>query len=110
MAEGEFWKNIDVRKANFGWPSYSPDLNPADFFLWGFLKERVYLGPVQKKIEQLKNNIRREAKKLKIDMVKRLVGQYVKKADLGTRTTTISVGTRKYGKIRAPVPSADTGT
>ena len=39
-----------------------------------------------------------------------LVGQYVKKADLGTRTTTISVGTRKYGKIRAPVPSADTGT
>ena len=71
MAEGEFWKNIDVRKADFGWPSYSPDLNPAAFFLWGFLKERVYLDPVPKTIEQLKNNIRREAKKLKIDMVKR---------------------------------------
>ena len=65
--------NIDVRKADFGWPSYSPDLNPADFFLWGFLKESVYLDLVQKTIEQLKNNIRREARKLKIDMVKRVI-------------------------------------
>ena len=54
LAEEEFWKNIDVRKADFGWPSYSPDLNPAYFFLWGYLKERVYLDPVPKTIEQLK--------------------------------------------------------
>ena len=47
LTEGEFWKHIDVRKADFGWPSYSPDLNPADFFLWGFLKERVYLDKVK---------------------------------------------------------------
>ena len=77
MAEGEFWKNIDVRKADFGWPSYSPDLNPADFFLWGYLKERVYLDPVPKTIEQLKNNIRREAKKLKIDIVKRAIDNMI---------------------------------
>ena len=77
MAEGEFWKNIEVRKADFGWPSYSPDLNPADFFLWGYLKERVYLDPVPKTIEQLKNNIRREAKKLKIDMVKRAIDNMI---------------------------------
>ena len=24
------------------WPAYSPDLNPCDFFLWGFLKDNVY--------------------------------------------------------------------
>ena len=24
------------------WPPYSPDLNPCDFFLWGFLKDNVY--------------------------------------------------------------------
>lgn len=23
------------------WPPYSPDLNPLDFFLWGYLKDRV---------------------------------------------------------------------
>lgn len=24
------------------WPPYSPDLNPCDYFLWGYLKDRVY--------------------------------------------------------------------
>ncbi len=24
------------------WPPRSPDLNPCDFFLWGYLKDRVY--------------------------------------------------------------------
>ena len=24
------------------WPSHSPDLTPCDFFLWGYLKEKVY--------------------------------------------------------------------
>jgi len=24
------------------WPPYSPDLNPCDFFLWGYIKDRVY--------------------------------------------------------------------
>ena len=24
------------------WPPHSPDINPCDFFLWGFLKENVF--------------------------------------------------------------------
>ena len=24
------------------WPAHSPDLNPCDYFLWGYLKERVF--------------------------------------------------------------------
>ena len=24
------------------WPARSPDLNPCDFFLWGFIKEKIY--------------------------------------------------------------------
>ena len=61
-----FGERLISRKADFGWPpyTYSPDLNSADLFLWGYLKERVYSDPVPKTIEQLKNNIRREAKKL----------------------------------------------
>ncbi|GBM77085.1 hypothetical protein AVEN_179862-1 [Araneus ventricosus] len=27
------------------WPSYSPDLNPYDFFLWGRMKQLVYNKP-----------------------------------------------------------------
>ena len=28
--------------APFAWPPYSPDLTPCDFFLWGYIKDRVY--------------------------------------------------------------------
>ncbi|GFT51737.1 uncharacterized protein TNCV_4440391 [Trichonephila clavipes] len=29
------------------WPSHSLDLNPCDFRLWGFLKDRVYNGEIR---------------------------------------------------------------
>ncbi|GBM64837.1 hypothetical protein AVEN_197055-1 [Araneus ventricosus] len=27
------------------WPSRSPDLNPLDLFLWGYIKQRMYATP-----------------------------------------------------------------
>ena len=27
------------------WPARSPDLTPCDFFLWGYLKQKVYTSP-----------------------------------------------------------------
>lgn len=27
------------------WPPRSPDLTPCDFFLWGYLKNKVYTSP-----------------------------------------------------------------
>ena len=50
------------------WPPRSPDLNPCDFFLWGYLKERVY-SPIPKNIEELKANIEREASKIPTKML-----------------------------------------
>ena len=41
------------------WPPRSPDLNPCDFYLWGYLKARVY-NPLPKTLEDLKANITRE--------------------------------------------------
>lgn len=29
------------------WPARSPDLNPLDFFVWGFIKDKVYATPPQ---------------------------------------------------------------
>ena len=40
------------------------------FFLLGHLKERVYSDPVPKTTDQLKNNIRREVKKIKKDTIR----------------------------------------
>ena len=38
------------------WPPRSPDLNPLDFFLWGYLKSLVYSTPVTTR-EQLLDRI-----------------------------------------------------
>lgn len=45
------------------WPPRSPDLNPCDYFLWGYLKQRVYY-PKPTTIEELKQNIIREIKSI----------------------------------------------
>jgi hypothetical protein len=50
-------KFIDKKK----WPPRSPDLNPCDYFLWGYLKSRVY-NPLPKDLDDLKANIEREIK------------------------------------------------
>lgn len=33
------------RNGPISWPARSPDMNPLDFFVWGFLKEKVYATP-----------------------------------------------------------------
>ena len=47
------------RFGDIHWPSRSPDLTPPDYFLWGYLKDRVYRNKPQT-LQQLKENIRRE--------------------------------------------------
>ncbi len=37
-----FGEKIISIKSEDIWPPYSPDLNPCDYFLWGFLKDKVF--------------------------------------------------------------------
>jgi len=39
-------------------PAYSPDMNPCDYFLWGYLKDRIY-SKSPKTIDQLKKSHRK---------------------------------------------------
>ena len=39
------------------WPPRSPDLTPCDFFLWGFVKGLVYVPPLPKDVDELKDRI-----------------------------------------------------
>jgi hypothetical protein len=48
------------------WPPRSPDLTPADFFLWGLLKSKVYKN-TPRTIEQLKDAIRQEIEAVNVD-------------------------------------------
>ncbi|GBM50481.1 hypothetical protein AVEN_127542-1 [Araneus ventricosus] len=38
------------------WPPRSPDMNPWDFFLWGYIKQRVYANPPPT-LQELRNRI-----------------------------------------------------
>ena len=38
-------------KSDFEWPSNSPDLNPLDYFLWGYVKQKVYITEVNEALE-----------------------------------------------------------
>lgn len=61
------------------WPPRSPDLNPLDFFYWGYLKETVYKNPIRT-IEELRQRIAeaaqyinntRHARKIERNFIKR---------------------------------------
>jgi len=36
------WAFMISLRRDVGWPARSPDLNPCDFFLWGYLKEKFF--------------------------------------------------------------------
>ena len=61
------------------WAPSSPDLNPLDFFLWGYLKERVY-KPLPSNLEDLKTKIKRDMMDLPEELVKRSVYSRKKRA------------------------------
>ena len=52
-------------------PPRSPDLTPADFFLWGLLKGKVYKN-TPRKIEQLKDAIRQEIQAVNVDTLRKV--------------------------------------
>lgn len=44
------------RRGFIEWPARSPDLTPLDFYLWGYLKSKVYFNKPEN-IDELKNRI-----------------------------------------------------
>ena len=57
-----FGSRVISLKIDFEWTPHSPDLSPPDFFLWGYLKDRVYAGK-SRTITELKEAIREEMKR-----------------------------------------------
>ncbi|GFV12703.1 uncharacterized protein TNCV_1366731 [Trichonephila clavipes] len=67
---------IVSRRCRYPWPPRSPDLTPADFWLWGYLKSRVYLsGPSS--LSELKDAIHREVSSIHPDMLHSAVAGFV---------------------------------
>lgn len=62
-----FQDRLISRRTEHIWAPNSPDLNPLDFFLWGFLKDRLYSETFET-IEALKDAIRDEVTAVTRDM------------------------------------------
>ena len=39
------------------WPAWSPNLTPCDYFIWGYVKDKVFVPPQPVSIPDLKNRI-----------------------------------------------------
>ena len=63
------------RSTYFPWPPYTHDLNPCDYFLQGYLKERIYDNNPQILVD-LKDNIRREIRRVPADMIGRVIDNF----------------------------------
>lgn len=59
------------RGGPIAWPPRSPDLTPLDFFLWGFVKDKVYRTRVID-LDDLKARIRAAIASVDIDMLRRV--------------------------------------
>ena len=63
-------------------PPRSPDLTPADFFLWGLLKGKVYKN-TPRTIEQLKNAINQEIQFVNVDTLENVFQNLEKRIQVG---------------------------
>ena len=54
------------------WPPRSPDLTVCDFFLWGYVKNRVYVPPPPTTVDQLQERITAAVKSVTPDMLQRV--------------------------------------
>lgn len=60
------------------WSAFSPDLNPCDFFLWGYLKSRAYINEPQT-IYELKTEILKSAAEISQEMLNRVMQNFKKR-------------------------------
>lgn len=56
------------------WPARSPDLNPLDYFFWGYLKNRLY-REMPEDINQLRHNLIREIRSIPARVIQRSISR-----------------------------------
>ena len=79
LLQNIFGNKIISRGCEINWPSRSPDLTNADFFLWGYHKGKVY-GNKPDTIDELKENIRAEIRNINPETLNSVMENVLEKA------------------------------
>ncbi|KOC63049.1 hypothetical protein WH47_04903 [Habropoda laboriosa] len=74
-----FGERIISKYAEFVWLPRSSNLMSPDFFLWGYLKEQVYVNK-PRTIQELKENIRAEIRRLGLETLRTVVENAAERA------------------------------
>lgn len=69
----------DADDAIVSWPPRSPDLTPCDFFLWGFIKGKVFCPPLPESIDQMKARIRLAISTITTSLLERVWANFHKR-------------------------------
>ena len=74
--KNHFGTRVISRLTPFEWAPHSPDLSPPDFYLWGYLKDKVYANKPQNIVE-LKDSIKDEIGKIPRSVCKDVMNNFV---------------------------------
>ena len=64
------------------WPPRSPDMTPCDYFLRGYVKERVYVPPLPADLDELTNRITAAVKSVTEDNHRRVWDEFSYRVDV----------------------------
>ena len=67
------------RNGNYNWPPRSCDSTSLDFFLWGYVKDKVYADAPQS-IQELKEKIRAVIDEIVPQICKNVMENFIKRA------------------------------
>ena len=77
----KFHGRVISRRGDVNWPPRSCDLAPLDFFLWGFLKGKVYANDPQTILE-LKEEIRRTIDEISPQLCQNVIENFIKRVNV----------------------------
>lgn len=70
------------RYSQYPWPARSPDLTPLDFFLWGYLKYKVYKKRPFRNLDHLEHTIRECAFQIPPEFLKNAVKDVSRRTEI----------------------------
>ena len=78
------WIGLAVKgdKHLLPWPPRSTDLTQCDFFLWGFVKDRVYVPPLPMSLKELRDRITHALQTITADMLHRVWDEFDYRVDV----------------------------
>ena len=80
---GQFPGRVMSKRGGWPWAPRSPDLAVCDFFLWGYLKQKMWNVPINdqpQNLRELREAIRRECGNLERQMIQRAFDGMVSRA------------------------------